>query len=79
MVTRSGATLTRADLQEWAADKMPPYQVPRVVKYVAEMPRNAMGKVNKKQLAEDMFPERFAKWFRSVCLLRLQTYLNMSD
>ena len=61
MVTRSGATLTRADLQEWAADKMPPYQVPRILKCVTEMPRNAMGKVNKKQLAEDMFPERFAK------------------
>ncbi len=45
------ATLTLAELREWAKDKMAPYKIPRVLWVVDEIPRNAMGKVNKKHLA----------------------------
>ncbi|XP_052230656.1 malonate--CoA ligase ACSF3, mitochondrial-like isoform X1 [Dreissena polymorpha] len=57
LVTKSGATLTTNDLQIWAKDKMAPYHIPRKVTCLKDMPRNAMGKVNKKQLAKDLFPD----------------------
>ena len=40
-----------------ARDHLPPYQVPHKVLCVSQIPRNAMGKVNKKQLRKDMFPD----------------------
>ncbi|XP_052816604.1 malonate--CoA ligase ACSF3, mitochondrial-like isoform X2 [Mya arenaria] len=58
MVTRSGDPMTLDDLRGWAQEKMAPYHVPRLVTCLQEMPRNAMGKVNKKQLAKDLFPEK---------------------
>ena len=59
VVVRDGQYLSLSELKEWAADKMAPYHVPTVLKRLEEMPRNAMGKVNKKQLAKDLFPEYF--------------------
>lgn len=47
--------LALQDLQAWAATKLPPYQVPKVLKRVDSIPRNAMGKVNKKQLKSELF------------------------
>lgn len=41
----------QAQLTEWCRQELPPYQVPRVWRLQLEpLPRNAMGKVNKKQL-----------------------------
>ncbi|KAH3774974.1 malonate--CoA ligase ACSF3, mitochondrial-like [Dreissena polymorpha] len=57
LVTKSGASLTTNDLQIWAKDKMVPYHIPRKVTCFKDMPRNAMGKVNKKQLAKDVCPD----------------------
>jgi acyl-coenzyme A synthetase/AMP-(fatty) acid ligase len=38
-------------LQVWCSERLPPYQVPSVWRVREEpLPRNAMGKVNKKQL-----------------------------
>jgi acyl-coenzyme A synthetase/AMP-(fatty) acid ligase len=38
-------------LQAWCSERLPPYQVPSVWRVQEEpLPRNAMGKVNKKQL-----------------------------
>jgi malonyl-CoA/methylmalonyl-CoA synthetase len=42
--------LTLQDLREWAADRLSPYQSPSVLKMTNELPRNTMGKVNKKEL-----------------------------
>ncbi|PIK41923.1 putative acyl-CoA synthetase family member 3, mitochondrial [Apostichopus japonicus] len=42
-------------LREWAKDKMPPYIVPTEMKELQEIPKNAMGKVNKKTLVKDVF------------------------
>jgi len=58
-VTTPDVTLTRDDLRGWAKDKMADYHIPKVLKVVTQMPRNSMGKVNKKQLAKDLFPEFF--------------------
>lgn len=40
-----------ADLKQWASDHMAPYQIPTVLLVVDELPRNTMGKVNKKELS----------------------------
>jgi malonyl-CoA/methylmalonyl-CoA synthetase len=42
-------------LREFGAANLAPYKLPTVVKVLPEMPRNAMGKVNKKQLRKDIF------------------------
>ncbi|GFO49300.1 acyl-CoA synthetase family member 3 [Plakobranchus ocellatus] len=54
---KSGATMDLSSLRSWATDKMPPYQIPTVLKEVESIPRNAMGKVNKKELVNAIFPE----------------------
>ena len=52
------------DLQElktWAKDIMPSYQIPSALAVTQQIPRNAMGKVNKKELAVMMFPDEMKK------------------
>jgi malonyl-CoA/methylmalonyl-CoA synthetase len=51
--------LNLADLLEWARDYLPSYQLPRVLHIVPQIPRNAMGKVNKKTLRAEIFPDLF--------------------
>ena len=41
----------REALQEWARGRLAPYKVPRAVRFVASLPRNAMGKVVKPEVA----------------------------
>ena len=43
------------DLQSWCRVKLPSYKVPREFVFVKEIPRNAMGKVNKKELVKTLF------------------------
>ncbi|WP_418957604.1 FadD3 family acyl-CoA ligase [Streptomyces tritici] len=49
-VRRPGATLTADDLIAWSRREMANYKVPREVEFVAELPRNASGKVVKGEL-----------------------------
>lgn len=42
--------MSLSDLKQWASGRMIPYQIPTVLLVVEELPRNAMGKVNKKEL-----------------------------
>ncbi|MEV7385171.1 FadD3 family acyl-CoA ligase [Streptomyces sp. NPDC091215] len=50
VVRRAGAVLTGDDLIAWARREMANYKVPRTVEFVAELPRNASGKVVKGEL-----------------------------
>ncbi|MER6076734.1 FadD3 family acyl-CoA ligase [Streptomyces sp. NPDC001833] len=50
VVRRAGAVLTADDLIAWARREMANYKVPRAVEFVAELPRNASGKVVKGEL-----------------------------
>ena len=43
-------------LRTWCRDKMPRYWMPSVIRILPEMPRNVMGKVNKKELVKTLFP-----------------------
>ncbi|MGW6685590.1 FadD3 family acyl-CoA ligase [Streptomyces sp. NPDC054961] len=49
-VRRPGAVLTADDLIAWSRREMANYKVPRQVEFVAELPRNASGKVLKREL-----------------------------
>jgi malonyl-CoA/methylmalonyl-CoA synthetase len=48
---RPGATLTIEELQRWAKPQLAPYKIPRALRHVAALPRNAMGKVVKAQVS----------------------------
>jgi acyl-coenzyme A synthetase/AMP-(fatty) acid ligase len=41
----------REALQEWARGQLAPYKIPRAIKFVPLLPRNAMGKVVKPAVA----------------------------
>ena len=43
-------------LNEWAKEKLPKYCLPTLLKQMDELPKNAMGKVNKKELVKIAFP-----------------------
>ena len=45
-----GATLTLTDLRDALKTRLAPYKVPRELRVVPALPRNAMGKVNKPAL-----------------------------
>ena len=48
---RAGVALSLTDLQPWARERLAPYKVPRALRVVAALPRNAMGKVTKPAVA----------------------------
>ena len=49
-VVTDGSALETSDLLAFASDRLAPYKRPRIVHYVAELPRNAMGKVRRSEL-----------------------------
>jgi len=48
---RGAADLTLAALQAWAKERLAPYKIPRALRSVPALPRNAMGKVTKSEVA----------------------------
>ena len=56
IITQEGAPVLTVDtLRKWCQDRIPPYCIPTVVRVLDSMPRNAMGKVNKKDLVKTVF------------------------
>lgn len=52
---RPSAALSLDELQQWARDRLAPYKVPRAMRTVDALPRNAVGKVVKPEVAA-LFP-----------------------
>ncbi|HEX6912223.1 MAG TPA: acyl-CoA synthetase, partial [Longimicrobium sp.] len=50
--TAAGSTLTLEALQAWARGHLAPYKLPRALRRVEALPRNAMGKVVKPEVAK---------------------------
>lgn len=48
---RPGVTLDLDDLKQWARTRLAPYKIPKDLACVAQLPRNAMGKVVKPEVA----------------------------
>jgi malonyl-CoA/methylmalonyl-CoA synthetase len=44
--------LSLGGLQEWSSSRLANYKIPRKLLIVEEIPRNAMGKINKKELVK---------------------------
>jgi fatty-acyl-CoA synthase len=57
VVARAGADVTAEELREWCADRLARYKVPREVRFVEELPRSAMNKVLKDELAASLQQE----------------------
>jgi len=53
---RGDASLTLATLQAWAKERLAPYKIPRALRSVPALPRNAMGKVTKPEVAKLFSP-----------------------
>jgi malonyl-CoA/methylmalonyl-CoA synthetase len=51
---RDGASLEFADLKKWCDGRMSAYKVPKQLKVLSALPRNAMGKVTKSELKESI-------------------------
>jgi malonyl-CoA/methylmalonyl-CoA synthetase len=51
----AAAAALGAGVKVWAKELLAPYKIPSVWRVLAEMPRNAMGKVNKKELRKNLF------------------------
>ena len=49
---RPSTTIALAELQQWAKDRLAPYKVPRLLRIVESLPRNAVGKVVKPEVAK---------------------------
>ncbi len=52
VVLRPGATASPRELRRWLLDRVEPDKVPRKVRFVEALPRNANGKVSRRALAE---------------------------
>jgi acyl-CoA synthetase (AMP-forming)/AMP-acid ligase II len=50
VVLRPAATVSTAELQSFAGERLADYKVPRRVHFLSALPRNAGGKVLKSQL-----------------------------
>ena len=50
VVTKNGADMDYAELKKWCNDRMSSYKIPKHVKRLDSLPRNAMGKVTKPSL-----------------------------
>lgn len=57
IVVKNDETLDVNELKEWATNKMASYSFPAVIKFVENVPKNAMGKVNKKELVRSAFSD----------------------
>jgi len=49
------ASLTLDELRAWSKQRLPSYQLPTELRIIDAIPRNALGKVNKKALVADLF------------------------
>jgi acyl-CoA synthetase (AMP-forming)/AMP-acid ligase II len=54
VVVKPGHSLDEEELAEFCAERLADYKRPRVIQFVAELPRNATGKVMKHKLREEV-------------------------
>ena len=50
VVTKPGANLTADEVKEYVKANLAGYKAPRDVEFIAELPRNATGKILKREL-----------------------------
>lgn len=55
LVTKAKKEFSQSELKAWCEKTLPNYSIPTVIKYVDQIPRNPMGKMNKKELKKLFF------------------------
>jgi len=70
VVLRQGvSSLDLKDLRAWSAEHLPPYQLPSILRIVEIIPRNSLGKINKKSLATQLFGNDVgSRWWRTMMI-----------
>jgi fatty-acyl-CoA synthase len=53
VVTRNGASISEDEVRDYVKSNLARYKVPRDVEFLDELPRNATGKVLKRELKDD--------------------------
>lgn len=48
--------LSLDELRDWCKSRMASYQIPTIVKQMKQIPKNMIGKPNKKEIVRDYFP-----------------------
>lgn len=51
-------TLTLPELRAWCEERIASYQIPSIIRLMDEIPRNQMGKMNKREIVRDHFNEK---------------------
>ncbi|XP_060078715.1 malonate--CoA ligase ACSF3, mitochondrial-like [Ylistrum balloti] len=54
---RGNTTLMLEEVRNFCTDKLPSYQIPTILEVMTELPRNHMGKCNKKLLLKTFYPD----------------------
>jgi malonyl-CoA/methylmalonyl-CoA synthetase len=54
VVLKPGGSLSYEALKDWCGDKMSAYKIPKLLRVVSALPRNAMGKVTKPELKSSL-------------------------
>ena len=73
---KDGASLDLAGLKQWCAGRMSAYKIPRRLKVMRDLPRNAMGKVVKTGPARPPLTLALGLAIRSVVLLEVIEHLH---
>lgn len=50
--------LTLSELRAWCEERIASYQIPSIIKLMDAIPRNAMGKMNKREIVRDYFNDK---------------------
>jgi len=56
IVLREGETLTIEEIQDFLSGSMASWQVPEIVRFVDDLPKTGVGKIDKKKLREEVVP-----------------------
>ena len=58
-MVREGESLSEAEVIQYCKDKLAPYKVPKMVAFIDELPKSAVGKILRRKL-RDMEMEKTA-------------------
>lgn len=71
--------MSLGDLKQWASGRMVPYQIPTVLLVVDELPRNTMGKVNKKELNTLFFGKEWKRTNTNIKQIELNLIYKVQE
>lgn len=61
IVLKNGEAMNKKDIMDFLKPKLAAYKLPRIIEFLPELPKNATGKINKKELKVNPSPEKMDK------------------